>query len=573
MAGLLIVLNVFVRPEASQAALAAKWWSAIPLLTFALLAAILAARGLWLAPRTLEAQRRLVTARPLHGPLAGARLVEEGVLRRLESLPTRRPDLEVTLGEGHEEAERMVQERFVKARREVEIKRRAARLDAYRIALGIPEINAVLQPGFFESPALARELAAAVALLKVPVEKVPKPAAVVREIPSAAPSIAVLPFADMSPQQDIREIGRRLKADTVLEGSVRKAGDRLRITAQLVNVADGFELWSSHFDREVKDVFAIQDELARSIVQALRVTLTAQEQRQIEKSPTRVVGAYDYYLKGRKFFSQYRSRGMEFALEMFSHAIELDARYALAYAGIADCCGFLYANAGQKPEHLERALEASRKALELDPELAEAHVARAVALSYSGKDEEANEYFESALRLNPQLFEAHYFYARHHFVNDRPEKAIEFYESAGKARPEDYQSPLLSVQIYEDLDRHEEADEIRRRGVEIAEKHLMLNPDDTRALYFLANALVVLGRHDEGLEMARRAREIDPTEPILLYNVACIYSLAGEVDEAIDCLRSAIEHGFAFPEWVEHDSNLDAVRDHPDFEGLMEAFA
>jgi TolB-like protein len=612
MAGLLIVLNVFARPEASQAALAARWWSAIPLLTFAVLAAILATRGLWLAPRALEAQRRLVTARPLHGPLAGARLVEEGVLRRLESLPTHRPDLEVTLAEGRDEAERMVQERFVKAPKEVEIKRRAARLDAYRIALGIPEIDAVLQPGFFESPTLARELAAAVALLKVPVEKEPKPTVAAREVPSAPPSIAVLPFADMSPQQDqeyfahglaeelinaltkigelrviarsstfsftgkdqdIREIGRRLNADAVLEGSVRKAGDRLRITAQLVNVADGFELWSSHFDREVEDVFAIQDELARSIVQALRVTLTAQEQRQIEKSPTRVVGAYDYYLRGRKFFSQYRSRGMEFALEMFSHAIELDADYALAHAGIADCCGFLYANAGQKREHLERALEASRKALELDAELPEAHVARGVALSYSGKDEEANEYFENALRLDPQLFEAHYFYARHHFVNDRPEKAIEFYGSASKVRPEDYQSLLLSVQIYEDLDRHEEADEIRRHGVEITQRHLMLNPDDTRALYFVANALVVLGRREDGLRMARRAREIEPTEPILLYNVACIYSLAGETDGAIDCLRAAIENGFAFPEWVEHDSNLDAVRDHPDFEALMAAFA
>jgi tetratricopeptide (TPR) repeat protein len=260
---------------------------------------------------------------------------------------------------------------------------------------------------------------------------------------------------------------------------------------------------------------------------------------------------------------------MEFALEMFSRAIELDERYALAWAGIADCCAFLYANSGRSPEHRDRALEASARALELDPELPEAHVSRGVALSQSDQSDKAAPYFEAALRLNPKLFEAHYFFARHHFTAGDLERAIEFYESASELRPEDYQVPLLSAQIYDDVGRPEEGLAVRRRGVKVAEEHLKLNPDDARALYIGANGLVCLGQVEKGLRWARLARELQPNEPMALYNLACIYSLAGEVDEAIDCFAACLDNGFSYRDWAEHDSNLDAIRDDPRFVELM----
>ncbi len=368
---------------------------------------------------------------------------------------------------------------------------------------------------------------------------------------------------------DIREIGRRLKVDAILEGSVRKAGDRLRITAELVDVANGYDLWSKRFDRTLSDVFAIQEEIAHCIVDALRVSLSADEQRRIGRSGTRVADAFDLYLRGRRFFYNYDNRGMEFALEMYRRAIDHDAGFARAHAGIADCHSYLFANAGHSEQDLESALAASRRALELDAELAEAHVARAVALSYGDRAAEAEEAFAKAIRADPRLFEAHYFYARHCFVQGRPEAAIEHYARAEALRPDDYQSPLLTAQVYEDVGRPDEATQARRRGVRLAEERLRFSPDDIRALYMAANALVVLGEPERGLEMARRARRLEPDDPMVLYNVACIYSLAGELEEALDCLEACLAHGFSYRGWAEQDSNLDAIREHPRYRELM----
>ena len=586
----LILLNAVAGPADPQAPLVQRWWAMIPAVTLALLAGVLAVQAFWLLPRELAVRKWQVAARPLYGALLEARAAEERLL----------DESEAALVSGQEEMASLLEEPTEGTEAE-EFQRRAARLDAYRVALNTLEIDALLKKDFVGSAAANQALEKAVELLSEPREKV--------AVISAFRSIAVLPFVDLSPLRDqeyfshglaeelinilsklrdlrvvarglafsfsgqdlsIGEIGRRLGVDSVVDGSVQKAQDRLRVTARLVSMADGRELWSGDFDEESKDVFKIEDRLANGVLKGLELTPTPEERRAIAKPATRVAGAYDYYLRGRKFFAQFRSRGMEFAYEMFSHAIELDDQFALAHAGIADCCSFLYANAGRLREHQMHALEASARALELDPELAEAHLSRAVALSHSERLEEAAKSFNTALRLNPKLFEAHYFYARHHFACGHPQKAIQFYESAAALRPEEYQIPLLSAQIYDDLGRHEEAAGHRRRGIKVAEEHLRLNPDDARALYMGANGLVSLGRMDEGLKWARRARELEPLEPLLLYNVACIYSLAGEVDEAIDCLETGVQQGFSYREWAEHDSNLDNIRDHPGYLELME---
>ena len=280
--------------------------------------------------------------------------------------------------------------------------------------------------------------------------------------------------------------------------------------------------------------------------------------------------AYDYYLRGRSYFYQYRRRGIEFALQTFSRAIELDPSYALAYAGIADCCSFLYMNIDRSETHRVRADAASRKSLALDPELAEAHTARGVALSLGGRHDAAEQSFEIALRLNPNYFDGHYFYARDCFARGQTEKAIRLYEQASVVRPDDYQAPLLVAQAYEDLGRDDEARAARERGVRAARERLDLNPDDVRALYMGANGLVAIGEREEGLAWAARAFEIEPDEPMLLYNLGCIYSLAGEVDEALAFLERAIEGGFAHRAWFEQDSNLDPLREQPRFLALQE---
>ena len=369
---------------------------------------------------------------------------------------------------------------------------------------------------------------------------------------------------------DSREIARRLRVRALLEGSVRKAGDRLRVTAELVDGSSGFALWSETFDRNLADVFAIQEEIARNIADALKVTLSRSEHEALGRPSTSDVEAYDQYLRGRKYYYQYRRRGVDLALEMFERAIEIDPSYARAWAGIADCHCFYYLYVARVPEHIRQAEAASRKALELNPHLAEAQASWGLALSVAGRNEEAEAAFEKAIRLDPGLFEARYFYARHSFAAGDSLKAARLYEEAEILRPEDYQCPTLVAQIYGDLGQTEKAIAAHRRGLRRAEETLKIHPDDTRARYMGANALLVLGDRERSLEWARAAVAQEPDEPMVLYNVGCIFSLAGEPEMAINLLERAVERGLTHRGWFEHDSNLDPLRRNPRFKALLE---
>lgn len=376
-------------------------------------------------------------------------------------------------------------------------------------------------------------------------------------------------FAFKGQSEDLRAIGRKLNVSSVLEGSIRKSGDQLRITAQLINVEDGFHLWSERYDRELKDVFAIQDEIAESIVAALKIKLPLKEGLGVRRVPTSDLEAYDYYLRGRQFFYQYNRTGMEFALKMFAQAIELDPEFARAYSGIADCSSFLFMYAGSHNQHREQADAASRKALDLDPDSAEAHVSRGVSLSLKQNYSEAESEFDKAIRLDPTMFEAYYFYARTCFVQGKLEKAIHLYEKSSEVNPQDYQALLLSGQIYYDLGNPQRAEISYQRGIKAAEARLKLNPDDTRALYMGANGLVALGEFKRGLEWANQALRMDPDEPMVLYNVACIQALAKQSSRALDSLERAVKKGLTQKDWLEHDSNLKSLRKHPRFKKLL----
>jgi TolB-like protein/Flp pilus assembly protein TadD len=426
---------------------------------------------------------------------------------------------------------------------------------------------------------------------------------------AATKSIAVLPFADMSPQRDqgyfcegiaeeiinalskiqalhvasrtsafafkdkntdIGEIGRKLKVGTVLEGSVRKSGDRLRVTAQLINVGNGYQLWTERYDRQLEDVFAIQDEIADAIVKALRVVLSPEEKRQIEKAPTENVRAYEYYLRGRQYFHQFRRTGLQSARRMFERAIETDPKFALAHAGLADSCAFLYMYWDGSKANLDGADVASRKALELNPELAEAHASRGFALSLSRDYVPARQEFETAIRLNPKLFEAHYLYARACVQEGKMEDAVRHYEEAARVRPEDYQALLLVSGPLHALARHDEEKAALRRGLQVAERHLELNPDDARALTLGAAALMQLGERERALDWVGRAYANDRDDSGVLYNIACVYTLGGLHDEAIKCLQRAVDNGFGHREWLDNDTDLAPLREDPRFRELRD---
>ncbi len=367
------------------------------------------------------------------------------------------------------------------------------------------------------------------------------------------------------------EIGRQLNASHVLEGSLRRDKARLRITAKLVETRTGHAVWAERYDRQLEDVFAIQDEIAQSIARELRLALTEQEMRAIQKIPTADMQAYDYYLRGRQFFHQFRRKGFDLAREMFAKAIELDPAYARAYAGLADCSAFLYFYWDSSETNIQQADEASRRASELDPELAEAHASRGLAASLRKNYDEARHEFETAMRLKPNLFEPYYFHARNCYAQGDLEQAVQWFERASHVNPEDYQAPMLMASALHGLGRANEAKAAYRRGLSAAQNHLLLHPGDARALYCGANALSQVGDRERSLEWANRALEIEGEEPQVLYNVACVYALLGEADRAIDCLERSMTHGWGQRQWMAHDPDLASLRDHPRFRALIEA--
>jgi non-specific serine/threonine protein kinase len=381
------------------------------------------------------------------------------------------------------------------------------------------------------------------------------------------PRAAVLAYRDKpvtGPQ-----VGRELNAACVLSGSLRRAGNRLRITAQLIQAQTGHSIWAERYDRELKDVFEVQDEIARSISQALRIKLTPQEEKAIARRQTENPQAYDYYLRGRQFFHQFRRKGFDFARQMFARAIVIDPQYARAYAGVADCCSFLYMYWDSSEDNLNEAESASHKALELDPELAEAHAASGLAFALRKDFVKAQKEFETAIQLDSKLYEAFYFYARTSFQRGDLTRAAELYEQASRLNPDDYQAVSLLVAVYHGLGREAEAAAAERRALQLTEKHIEIHPDDPRALYLGAGILVRMGDHKRGFDWARRALEIDPDETSILYNVACVYSLLGRTEEAIACLEKVMEHGTFYKNWATKDSDLDSVRSDPRFQALL----
>ncbi len=435
------------------------------------------------------------------------------------------------------------------------------------------------------------------------------PAAEATAAAEAPDSVAILPFVDMSPGRDqeyfcdgiaeeiinslccirdlriasrtssfqfkgraadVREIGRTLGVGAVLEGSVRKAGERVRITAQLVSSADGYHLWSESYDRELRDVFAIQTEIAQKLVEALRVSLSRQERELIQRRGTNNAEAYDLYLRGQAHLRDGTDTAMGPAIEYFREAIRRDDRFAQAHAGIAHAQSVkgLW-RVGMTQADFDEAFAASRRALELEPRMPEAHIARAMLLSLQGRTREADRDFEEAIRLNPASFEAHYSYARHCFQSGEFARSVPLYEAAIRLRPDDYQALCLlegSLMKIGDMERHAE---VAARAMQALERQLALDPRDGRALQLGTVQAARLGLRDRSRELAERALEVRPNAFSTFYNVACAYSVLGDREDALRMLDQAVQHGRGNLEWIGHDPDFDPLREDPRFNDIV----
>jgi TolB-like protein/tetratricopeptide (TPR) repeat protein len=428
---------------------------------------------------------------------------------------------------------------------------------------------------------------------------------------SAIASIAVLPFADMSPDhdqeylceglaeelinalthvdglrvaartasfqfrgkgEDIQTVGAQLNVEALLEGSVRKSDDRLRVTVQLIEVASGYHRWSHRFDGQFKDVFAIQDEIAESVAASLCCGAVKPTSKRTPLRAHAGTEAYELYLRGRQLLPRIRHADLTSAAELFRQAIDLDPGYGPAHAGLATAHATLYEWFGARDADLAGAERASKRALELGPDLAEAHVARGCALSMMGRYDEAAKEFEGSIRLNANLFDPYYYYARTQFIRGDVDGSAVFFKKAAEVRQEDFQSAFLLGQSLKMLGRHEEASAWRREGIRRAEHMLALNPLDTRAMSLGAVYLLEEGQADRAVEWSQRALELNPNDMSSLGNGACLQARLGHADRAIELLERVSAQGWGQRGWLERDPDYDSLRDDPRFQRLVKTF-
>ena len=379
-------------------------------------------------------------------------------------------------------------------------------------------------------------------------------------------------FAFRGANVDAREIGKRLGVETLLDGSIRKAGKRVRISVQLIDANNGYQLWSERFDREIEDIFAIQDEIARSVLESLGLALTEREKFRFLKPSTANIEAYEFYLRGRKLYHKWTRQSVAFARQMFERAVKIDPSFAAAWAGLANTYVDLF-RWGRKPRDLEQAQHASEHALKLGPHSAEAHVSAGQALAIQRRFSEAAIAFDRAITEDPTLFETYYLYGRMLFESGDVEKAVKMFEKTQAVRPDDFESRVLYAQALTELGRQDEARRAHQLAVEFIEKHLELDPDEARAYSLGASVLIRLGQSERSKQWTQQAMALAPNDPLILYNAACNFALFGETDHALDGLERAIEAGVAVGDWIKHDPDFENLHSHPRFQAIVKRIA
>jgi adenylate cyclase len=363
-------------------------------------------------------------------------------------------------------------------------------------------------------------------------------------------------------QQTAAELGVKF----LLEGSVRKAGQRVRITAQLIDGNDGLHLWAERYDRDLNDIFALQDEITKAIVEQLKVKLLPEEKKAIAAAPTGNVEAYELVLMARHYDYSGSTADSKVALRFAQRAAAMDPNFAEAWALIAISQWNLHELNGRE----ENGLAAAERALMLNPNLATAHAAKGRALAGLGRHDEATTFHAESLRLNPDSFDAHYLYGRTCTQLGRAELAVRHLEKAAALIETDYHALALTPQNYRQLGRHAEALDAARRAVARIEKAVARRPDDTGALIIGACHLATLGEIERATRWANRALLLEPDDPNGLYNLACTFALMGKADQAVDFLERSLQlHNPQFITWAKNDSDLDNLRDHPHYKALV----
>jgi non-specific serine/threonine protein kinase len=364
------------------------------------------------------------------------------------------------------------------------------------------------------------------------------------------------------------QIGQQLRAAYVLTGSLRRSGNRLRITTQLVDTATDFPMWSERYDREMKDVFEVQDEIARKIAEALRVTLSPQELEALAIKPTENLQAYDLYLRGKRYARRQTRQDLEFALQMFENAVTMDPSFALAYAACANACAMFYCNYSRDTLWVERARDASGKAVALRWDLPEVQVSQAWVLYATELHNEAVQMVRKAIERKKDCEGAYYLLCRALFSAGRYQEVTDTVEIALDASGEDYNVYVPILNSLGALGKEELRRNVRLRRVAALENHLKQVPEDARARILLAGDYAELHRVEDSMRELNLAMTLRANEASILYNAACTFSRLYKKPEAIDALRKAWEAGFKDATWARRDPDLAILHDDPEFDQM-----
>jgi len=371
---------------------------------------------------------------------------------------------------------------------------------------------------------------------------------------------------------NIKQVATELEVRYVLEGSVRKFGDRVRITAQLIDSRSGGHVWAERYDRVLENIFDLQDEIAGQIVDALRVKISSSEERAIEERPTNNVDAYEKYLRARSLLQEMTRENVERAADLFESAIALDPNYVQAMAGLADCGSTLEYHYGVSDKTREKTIAYSKRARELNPNLAETHASYGRVLFFLGKEEEAIREFETALELSPNSLEGNFYFGVLYLTSGKAEKALPLMRKAFALAPYDLQVGMMLLLGYSSASRESEARDTANRVLKIAKFRNELHPDDVTATYVGAMAYYYLDKIKEAKSWAELALDLATEDNRQIYNLACLFSLLGEIDRAIDLVARMLRLGCSDSKikWIRYvDNDLKNIRDRERFQKLF----
>ena len=378
----------------------------------------------------------------------------------------------------------------------------------------------------------------------------------------------VFPFRNK--EVNTRHVGETLRVNYILEGSVRKSANKMRITAQLIAVDTGFHVWADRFDRLVEDIFDVQTEVSQKIAAALKISLTESERQSIAKRPTEDLRAYDFYMRGKEIMYRRGKRNNEAAIRMFQDAVSLDPNFGSAYAALAEAFSYMYIWYDGDKKWLGKTIEASQKALAYDPNSAEAQFGIGTVYYHQKRFQEAKEVWKKVIQNNPDFYDAHRWLGIAADISGEYDSALRYYEQCVNLKPYSEEPWMHIYMTFLRKGDHDSSLEAKKKLLEVGERKLKINPEDAIALSRMAGPYADFGDREKALAALKKVLEIDPNDGLAQYNCACTYAVMGDKKQALICLRNAVASGYRnVCEWVKSDPDLVSLHNDPEYESLV----